>query len=470
MGDIQYQVAEAFEALSRSFRYKVFFGGRGGAKSWQVAQELLITGLEKKTRILCTREIQGSIKESVHKLLSTTIERLGLSDYYTVLDNEIRGTNGTSFIFEGLKHNITKIKSMEGIDIVWAEEAEAITEVSWDILLPTIRAQKSEVWITFNPQDELDATYQMFVAPHIDEINKNGFYEDESMYVRKVNYEDNPWFTDELRDQMESCKRTNHKKWLHIWCGECNADYADSIIQPEWFDAAIDAHKKLNFKPHGKRQIGFDPADEGSDKKAVVGRYGVLISRLVSWEDGDLDDALSYTLKIAEKDHVRNLTYDVVGIGAGIKLGLKKLNTPRLKKVAYTGAGVTNPEDLYEDDMKNKDIFKNARAQWWWYLRDRLEKTYRAVEKGEYINPDELISFDSSLKELKQLKSELCKVRRKRGQTAYIQIESKQEMKKRGVKSPNLADALVMAFYTDATQEDGVVTFQQVEAHKGGWT
>jgi len=469
--EINYDEAIAFKALDKPKRYKVFFGGRGGAKSWQIAQALLIRAASEPTRILCTREIQGSIKESVHKLLSTTIDRLGLSSFFDVLEAEIRGKNGSSIIFEGLKHNITKIKSMEGIDIVWAEEAESVTETSWDVLLPTIRKAGSEIWVSFNPHDELDNTYQRFVVPHKDEIDKYGFFEDAQTYVRKVNFEDNPWFTEELQAQMEDCKRTNYRKWLHIWCGECNADYADSIIQPEWVEAAIDAHKKLNFKPCGKRQAGFDPADEGEDAKAVVTRHGVLINKIKSWKDGDLDDAVSYALKIVKQQHCRLLTYDVVGIGAGVKLALKRLDTPELVTAAYTGAGVTDGESLYEDDLKNEDVFRNGRAQWWWYLRDRFEKTYQAVEKGRYINPDDLISLDSTLEELPRLKSELCKVRRKRGQTAYIQIESKQDMKKRGVQSPNIADALVMAFFTDAKQDrQQFVTRRAVQVSEGGWT
>ena len=219
------EIAESFKGLFKPKRFKVYYGGRGGAKSWAVAQALLLKGAEGKLTILCTREYQSSIKESVHRLLSTQIERMGLSSFYEIKGHEIVGKNGTMFIFQGLWNNVTEIKSMEGVDICWCEEADNISESSWDVLIPTIRKEKSEIWLTFNPGDELAATYVNFVV----NPKKNSI-------VKKVGYKDNPWFTSVLREEMEICKKENYKKYLHIWEGEPNADYVDSIIQPEWFD------------------------------------------------------------------------------------------------------------------------------------------------------------------------------------------------------------------------------------------
>jgi len=455
--------------LDKPKRFKVFFGGRGGGKSWQIAQALLIRGMERKTRVLCTREIQGSIKESVYKLLTDTIDRVGLSDYYKTLDTVIRGPNGTEFIFEGLRHNTTKIKSMEGIDVVWVEEAECISEGSWDLLIPTIRKSGSEIWVSFNPADEQDDTYQRFVAPHLDIIDEDGYYEDETTYVRYISFNDNPWFSDELRAEMETCKRSNPRKYEHIWLGKCNADYSDSIIQPEWFDAALDAHIKLKIKPFGVTQAGFDPADEGTDAKAVATRHGILLNSLDKWTSGDLDEGVDRAVDIAKRNRCRIMAYDSVGIGAGVKLKLKKCNPFGIQIVPFGGADkVTDPDGLYEDDLPNSEVFRNRRAQWWWYLRDRFEKTYRAVEKGEYINPAELISIDSDMDYISVLKSELCQVRRKRGaSSAYIQVESKADMKRRGMKSPNMADAVVYTYFSDGKASERVVTAQEIN---GGWT
>lgn len=199
----------SFKELFTPSRYKVFYGGRGGAKSWAFSRALLIKGAEKKLRILCTRELQGSIKESVHKLLSDQIESLGLQAHYQILQNEIRGINGTEFIFEGIRHNTDKIKSSEGIDICWIEEADKVTELSWSILIPTIRKKGSEIWVSFNPHLKTDATYQRFViSPPPDAI------------VQKVSWRDNPWFPEELKKEMEHLKKVDHDKYLHVWEGE----------------------------------------------------------------------------------------------------------------------------------------------------------------------------------------------------------------------------------------------------------
>ncbi len=447
-------IAKAFKPLFEPKRVKVFYGGRGGAKSWAFAQALLAIGTTKPIRVLCTREFQGSIQESVHKLLSDTIARMeqdGDIDqgFYEVQQTVIRGKTGTTFIFEGLKNNITKIKSMEAVDICWCEESENISGRSWDLLLPTIRKAGSEIWISFNPFDEQDDTYQRFIVPYIETLDETGIYADDNVYVRRVGYQDNPWFPDELRAEMERMKAENYRKYLHIWEGECSADYEDSIIKPEWIEAAIDSHTKLGFKAAGVRSIGFDPADEGSDAKATVFRHGVVVTQVNQWKDGDIADGIDKAFDLAYELRATDLVYDGIGVGAGVKVKLKTFD-PRgnMEFTGFIGSETaSDPTDEYESDRMNKEVFRNRRAQWWWYLRDRFEKTWRAVEKGQYIDPDELISIDSDIDNLSALKSELSRVQRKRGNhNTQIQIESKDDMRRRGMPSPNLADALVMAF------------------------
>lgn len=234
---MQIQIVEKFKPLLHPKRYKVYYGGRGGAKSWGFAQVLLLKGAERKLRVLCTREFQGSIRESVHKLLKDTIDRLGLSGFYSVSQNAIHGKNGTHFIFEGLKNNVTKIKSVEGVDICWCEEAEAITENSWDILIPTIRAEGSEIWISFNPASETDETYLRYVVPYQTQLESTGAYTDDTIHVQRIGWRENPWFPDELRREMEACKRDNYNKYLHIWEGETKAA-VEGAIYGEQLEAA----------------------------------------------------------------------------------------------------------------------------------------------------------------------------------------------------------------------------------------
>ena len=201
---------KAFQGLFKPYRYKVFYGGRGSGKSWNVARALLLLGNNQKLRILCAREIQRSISDSVHKLLCEQIDALGLSGNYIITRDAIRGTEyGTEIIFKGLRSNPQEIKSTEGIDICWVEEAAAVSADSWDILIPTVRKPNSEIWLTFNPLDESDPTYQRFI------LNPP-----ENSLVCKVNHTENPAFPEVLKTEMEWLKARDYESYLHIWEGE----------------------------------------------------------------------------------------------------------------------------------------------------------------------------------------------------------------------------------------------------------
>lgn len=203
------EFAPAFAPLFSPARHKVFYGGRGGAKSWAFARALLLKAAETPLRVLCAREFQVSIADSVHRLLSDQIDALGLQHLFTVQQNSITSACGSLFIFKGIRKNIREIKSLEGIDICWVEEAESVSKESWDILIPTIRKQGSEIWVSFNPGTPDDDTWKRFV------LNPQP-----GAVVVKVGWEDNPWFPATLREEMEYCRRTNPDAYAHTWGGE----------------------------------------------------------------------------------------------------------------------------------------------------------------------------------------------------------------------------------------------------------
>jgi len=216
------QFPDKLQFLFEPKRYKVAYGGRGGAKSWGFARALLILGASKQLRILCAREIQKSIKDSVHQLLKDQIIALSLESFYSVTNTAIVGKNGTQFGFEGLKHNITNIKSWEGADICWVEEAHTVSKSSWDVLIPTIRKEGSEIWLTFNPELEEDETYQRFVvSPPPDSI------------ITKINWSDNPWFPDTLKQEKDYLKEKDHAAYLNVWEGHCKAAVEGAIFASE---------------------------------------------------------------------------------------------------------------------------------------------------------------------------------------------------------------------------------------------
>jgi len=218
----QAEFPEKLECLFRPSRYKVLYGGRGASKSWGIARALLILGAQKPLRILCAREMQKSIADSVHKLLKDQVAALGLAGFYEVQQAVIKGSNGTEFTFHGLKHNVTNIKSAEGADICWVEEAQTVSKSSWATLIPTIRKPGSEIWVSFNPELESDETYRRFVTkPPPDSI------------VVKVNWSDNPWFPDVLRQEMETLKENDPDAYLTVWEGHCKQVLDGAIYAKE---------------------------------------------------------------------------------------------------------------------------------------------------------------------------------------------------------------------------------------------
>lgn len=222
MGKADIAFPEKLQFLFTPSRYKVLYGGRGGAKSWGVARALLVAGTSQPLRVLCAREYQNSITESVHHLLKTQIDELGLQSYYEVQNASITGRNGTEFFFAGLKNNISRIKSFEGVDRVWIEEAQSVSKTSWDTLIPTIRKDGSEIWATFNPELDTDETYKRFV---IDPPNGS--------IVVKLGWQDNPWFPEVLRLEKDELKVKDPDAYQNVWEGECRSSLQGAIYAKE---------------------------------------------------------------------------------------------------------------------------------------------------------------------------------------------------------------------------------------------
>lgn len=197
-----------FKELFQPHRYKVLYGGRGSGKSFSVATALIFLSNAVKLRILCCREIQNSIRDSSYQILKDSAERLGITHNFTFKEAEIvNNLTGSRFIFSGLLRNENSIRSKEGIDIVWVEEASSVSKSSWDVLIPTIRKAGSEIWLTFNPLTLDDPTNRFIDNPP------------PNAWVQKVNYTENPFFPDVLRQEMEYDKKKDYERYLHVWEG-----------------------------------------------------------------------------------------------------------------------------------------------------------------------------------------------------------------------------------------------------------
>jgi len=234
--EINADFPEKLAPLFSPSRYKILYGGRGGAKSWGIARALIFLSLQMELRILCAREFQKSIKESVHHLLEEQIYALGLQAYFRITLTSITSVNGSEFIFSGLKTNITAVKSMEGIDICWVEEAEKVSKESWDVLIPTIRKANSEIWISFNPDADTDPTWKRFVEkPPVDSV------------VIEIGFRDNPFFPDVLRADMEECRAIDPETYDWVWEGKCRQISDANIIKRARIDTFTTPEKGVRI-------------------------------------------------------------------------------------------------------------------------------------------------------------------------------------------------------------------------------
>jgi phage terminase large subunit len=226
------------KGIFEPYRYKIAYGGRGSGKSWAFARALLIQAAEQPLRVLCAREVQRSIKQSVHTLLVEQIQQLGLGYFYTVTESEIRGLNGSVFSFTGLaQHTVESVKSFESVNRCWVEEAQTVSKKSWDILIPTIRAPGSEIWVSLNPDLDTDETYTRFV------LN-----DPPNAFKVEINYPDNPWFGGELELERQYCLRSDPKSYDNIWMGKPKT-VVDGAIYAEEYQSMIDEHR-INLVTH----------------------------------------------------------------------------------------------------------------------------------------------------------------------------------------------------------------------------
>jgi phage terminase large subunit len=229
-GGMEVIIPAAFYELFLPSRYKAYWGGRGGAKSHSFAAVLLMLAKETKLRILCCREIQNSIKDSVKKLLEDKIEAYHWGNFFVSTRDMIVGANGSVFLFEGLRHNIGSIKSMEAIDICWVEEAQSVSVSSLEVLIPTIRKKGSEIWFSWNPKNPEDAVDDMFRGNF---SGGDDFVPPPRSFVREVHFEHNPWFSEELRAEMEYDKLRDPDKYLHVWRGHYETN-SESRVFKNW--------------------------------------------------------------------------------------------------------------------------------------------------------------------------------------------------------------------------------------------
>lgn len=474
-------------------RIKIVVGGRGSTKSTGIA-DYVLARISAGELWCCAREYQNSIDESVHRLMLDEIDRIGLQGFTSDNGHIYHQSGGRNF-YRGLSRNITSIKSMlTGVDGLWIEEGEGLTESTLRVLTASLRLSAAdaerviagedvkmpEIIITMNRGSRQDPVAVKWLARAEEELERCGYYEDESVMVAEINYTDIPesWFLasgleTERLDDYENMARSEYDS---KWHGKYYETVENAIIQPEWFDACIDAHKidrLVNaFKPHGARIAAHDPFDDGKDAGGYALRHGSIIKRVKMKDSGQIDEVCDWATDLANNDAADIFIWDGDGMGTGLKRQVSiafagKTTKTHMFKGSLSGVSQDNAKKIYiptgSDKKKSTyaDTFKNNRAQYYIELATRCYNTYRCVVRGEYVDPEEMISFDSEgIDNVNALKSEMCRIPRKPNPNGLLQILSKIEMVALGIKSPNMADSVMMTLATPAIRPDVVIDFK----------
>jgi phage terminase large subunit len=450
----------------------VVYGGRGSGKSLGIGDIMTIKMRSEGADIYCLREYQDSIVDSVHRVMCDSINNRLKLDNFTITDNKITDNlTGAMTTYRGAARNPDSIQSAQGYKYSWFEEAHRASQTSLDKLIPTIlRNPGAQCVFTANPQSANDAFSERFINPYKHELDKTGFYQDDIHQIIKVNWRDNPWWNAE-QEQIRKWDydHRSRAKYEWIWEGEFNDEVENSIIKIEWFDAAIDAHKheRLSnaFKPHGIVVAAHDPSDTGNDAKGYALRHGSIIKRVLCKDSGEVDEGCDWALGHAIRDSADWFVWDGDGMGTGLKRQVaESLNGKKMQfhmfKGSLSGSGQDNAKKRYQpidnerEAQTYDEVFRNNRAQYYILLADRFYNTYRAIVKGEYVDPADMISLDSEgITEMARLRSELCKIPKKENNSGLYQIMSKLEMKSEGIESPNMADSIMMTLWGPSVVE-----------------
>lgn len=423
MDKLKIQIPNEFKELyNDQWRYLAIEGGRNSGKSFNAGLCELLRGRMTKKRILCTREIQNTIKDSVHKVLADQIHKYVFNDYHITNDSIVNLVTGSEFIFKGLRMNTNEIKSMEGIDDCWVEEAQSITKQSLDILIPTIRKSGSRILFTYNRFTELDPVHTRFVlnAPP-------------KTYHAHINYDTMEKYgllTDEIKAEIEFDRINNPENYAHIWLGEPISQSDQAVINRKDIMEAM----SRTIEDDGQIELGVDVARMGDDRTVLWKRKGLKTLGYRSYTKKRTTDIVALIEDFIDQDKTVQIKVDDTGVGGGVTDGLISLGY----NVVAVNFGAT-PMD--------KNRYPNKISEMWFNFRDILGQ----IELPE----DQDLLMELSTRQWKQdIKGKRC-------------IEGKLEYKKRGYRSPDIADSVVLCYYQPSA--GGWTDYIKAEAEKSQW-
>lgn len=388
------------ELFNPYWRNIFYYGGRASGKSENTARALLLRGRQEQKRILCTREIQNTIKDSVHRLLKDLIDLYSFTDYVPYNDTIINKFTGTEFIFKGLRQNINEIKSTQGIDLCWVEEAQSVSEHSWDILTPTIRKPGSQIIGTFNRFNELDPVYVRFVQ-----------HKPDRTYAKMVNYdilENLGLLPDVIKMEIEA-DRENPALFAHKWLGEPISQSDMAIVSRT---SVLEAMQRT-VPAEGREIIGVDVARMGSDRTVFWKRKGLQSVDYKIFQHKRTTEVCDLLEKFADFNKQTEIKVDDTGVGGGV--------TDEMMKREYSVAAIN-----FGGESKDKDKYPNWISEAWFSVA-ALMPQIGLIQESDLL-------MELSTRNWKQ------DIRGRRS------VESKNEYKKRGYRSPDLADAMIICY------------------------
>ena len=399
---------DALEFLFQPASFKVAYGGRGATKSWGFARALLIEGTRRKLRILCARETQKSIRDSVHQLLEEQIAALNLEAFYRVEKSVIYGTNGTEILFTGLKHHVDNVKSMEAISVCWVEEAQGVSKTSWDKLIPTLfRLPECELWISFNPDLEGDNTYQRFVVnPPTGAV------------VRKVTWRDNPWFPEGLRRLMEEDRKRNIDEYNHIWEGTCINTLANAIYAAEL--RAVDTEGRIKRVPYDPSKPVDTAWDLGYGDMVAIWMFQSfpMEYRIVDYEEGVRQPLHYYLAELQKRGYVFGTDYlpwdgglKALGTGKSIEeqmkaAGRKVKVAPRLPVTDGINAARTIFPLCWFDEQRTAAGLRSLRCYRYGEMQSYEGPTREPLHDVHCLVPDTLVLTKHGTRPIMDLQGE----------------------------------------------------------------
>jgi len=394
---------------TRDVRYRILYGGRASSKSYDAVAELVRLTSKFKTKVLAARQFQNKITESVYTLIVETIQRFGLEDQYSITERTIKHKfNGSEFIFLGIWRNIDEIKSTEGIDILYIEEAHALTEQQWDILNPTIRKRNSEIWCVFNPRSRLDFSWKRLVENPLPKS-----------VVRKINYDENEFLSDTMLEVIEDAKKEDYEKYEHVYLGYPNESSETALFTYKDIDRAM----SRNAEATGATVIGVDIARYGSDSTVITVRTGLWVKSILQRKNLSVTEVADWVHHIYNITDADAVIVDSIGLGAGL-----------LDILITKGVRVVDGNVGFK--AADTDTYFNKRAEAYFKLAD-------AVKRGLALPRDS-----------DELAEELLSVEYTFSENGKVKIMPKDKMKEVLGRSPDLADSLMLTYFTDIYKSD----------------